>query len=880
MKNTKLVWGWIIALSLLVALPIVAADPDLPLERRYPEAQQVMRFLQQRDPQRAMQVANQLVEQDSDQPEPYILRANVFMMTGNGPMAVKDLKKALELTPNDPLAAATLTNLQARMGDLASAEKTVSDALAEYPDSVTLMVAQADLFAAQRKLSQAVKVLEEAAQQARGQSQIVAVNAKLAQAYAQQGKFAQAVDAINKAIDQVPNPQFIMLRANINEKAGNFQAAADDFKQLLNNPQIANHPQYGPQLKQRLVGLQNKLKDEKQKQAQATADAIVPAMSAYLRNPTDAQARAAAIQAVQPYFDQLPTGDMAATEVLLIPTDEAAISYNAENNMPDDLKQARQKAYEQVGEIEFFSSSPQAYLEASNKLLAIYPLEQILQKQALKALMMRDYDLAYEQGMLAEAVNATELQQWPDKQHISVPSSKYFADREIAKFAKRLRDDEATAEDREIVALLDATEQEQWIAVFRQGSSLRAAAKKNPYSRLVAGKIARLVMTRNNDAIQQAHYDALRQARRDGDDAKAKRIVDDMFDWYAHDPQLQSAMLNYFIETGDDERFDILTKRILVNEPYAVRAWLAKAKQAEKQENMDEALLFYNAALTYADEEDVMDQMVTMSYAKSFLGGLEHNLVAQGGKAQGYYQASRKFYKKYHGQKANIRTYFPAYEAAILRYIEALTTPKSKASNYRLLAAVRFDLGNNEGAIEAAKQAINILPTDDENVGKAQDTIAQAYYKMAPRYSNDQAAFERYYPKAITAYQKALELGHADPVKAHTGMAMMYTELGEIDKAMAQYRWIAENAPKTQHRIDAYVQLVELGREHDKSDLAQQKADIDKAFELTQAQDEDDPGSMRMLAMKMMVYEDLKTQKASEIADAVQKATKRQNPSE
>lgn len=175
------------------------------------------------------------------------LRGKMFLMLRNGPLALADFTKALELDPTHPEVVAWASEYYLAVGQVADAEARVKPALEKHPANIFLLNANLGILtlkqdwvalepaaAAMIPLAQA---LTDANQRIDGLS---VAYARLAQAQAFQGRFAEAAESYRLSLAQRDNPDVRFAYAECLEKTERFLDAQNEYNRILSSlPQNA-----------------------------------------------------------------------------------------------------------------------------------------------------------------------------------------------------------------------------------------------------------------------------------------------------------------------------------------------------------------------------------------------------------------------------------------------------------------------------------------------------------------------------------------------------------------------------------------------------------------------------------------------------------------
>lgn len=122
----------------------------------------VRHYVDQKQLDKAMQVANAYRDSKPDSPAPWNLIGSLFLKEGDEPAAVKAFDRARSLAPGDPEANFNLAALAAKANDFQKARGYYEDVLRQHKDHLDTLLKLAALDAVEKKEPQMVEHLKQA----------------------------------------------------------------------------------------------------------------------------------------------------------------------------------------------------------------------------------------------------------------------------------------------------------------------------------------------------------------------------------------------------------------------------------------------------------------------------------------------------------------------------------------------------------------------------------------------------------------------------------------------------------------------------------------------------------------------------------------------
>ena len=838
----------------LMVLPALASDPDRPLDQRHRSARQISQLLQQGNAQQAMQLANQLVQHEADKPEPYLMRAQVYLAVRNGQAALRDLQKANQLAPTDALVASSLANLLMQARQPQAAEQVLAPALQAHPNSVLLLVAQGDVQGAKNNLPAAVTVWEKARPLTKDKRQIAIINSKLAQAYNIQGKRDQAIAALDLAIAAVPDPRLISQRAQLHEQAGQLVGALTDYRKLLTFPAIEKNAQQRKAISERIAAVETALLEQRRQTVDEDAKQLIPIIDAYRRQPNDIATRQAVVEALAPLMAITPQDD---EKVLLLPFDTENLEQDPPNSEPQDLRDALENFYRLTRQQQFNWNEVNVLAGQPNDqtvqaLLDLYPEPRLLYARAIAAFVNGDDQEAYELALLAEAVELAEFYYDPAQWRVSRHSIAFKA-RQLAQLAHDKINNTLSDDDRRLVRMIQLEKNQQWVQadelrdvlnplVLNMGTGhfdpTSGTAQREP--RVAATDLLELGWGLHQDKIEAAYQQAIEQAIAEGKEARQRRMAGLL----RHRPIKNQALVRQVLAilaqekprqnigtfgvTETIDHHDDFARQLLSADPYNVEVWVSRANRALNNGNEELANLYFLTAemimMTKLEGKNELDQE---GWTREKIG---EQLKDFTGKK--IYPTLKRF------ENRARETFNPGAQEPVSEMVwlflarVGVKNDNHKAMAYRKAAEAATALRDYEDAQTYLVKALKLDPATADQTLYLQ---GRAYESQGNRQGRDTPEEAASFSRARAAYQQAL----AKPTSLEANKAIereweirkrianAYAKLGQVDQAIVGYRVFAEAtapnpmAKQLQARADAYYRMAKLSYDHKKASLKQ-----------------------------------------------------------
>ncbi|MGD9647723.1 MAG: acyltransferase family protein [Pirellulales bacterium] len=223
-------WGFgaavAVAAPLAILLVAFSGRHQLPTARSQAMVPQALQMASRNDLAGARAKLEEAIELWPRNAEAHYELARVLASEGDTPGAVQHLERAVELRVTDPEWRLALGMLLAKEGRVADAIPQLREVLTVAPDSPNVQTYLAWLLATSpddslRNGAEAVR-LAEAAEQQLGDSQIFTLDV-LAAAYAEAGRFDEAVEVARRAIDAAIATQNVGLAAEVRERQRLYQ---------------------------------------------------------------------------------------------------------------------------------------------------------------------------------------------------------------------------------------------------------------------------------------------------------------------------------------------------------------------------------------------------------------------------------------------------------------------------------------------------------------------------------------------------------------------------------------------------------------------------------------------------------------------------------
>lgn len=554
-------------------------------------------------------------------------------------------------------------------------------------------------------------------------------------------------------------------------------------------------------------------------QAEAKAQAIVQMIDRFRRNPTNEKVRGETVQTLTDHYKTRLDKNIFAPLFSL--PEEAPEGLSA----PEDLSEAYLKVRSLYSERNanglLEKGQWQDYGQLRSQILSIYPHSRVLYIDGVQAFAEGEYQQAFEQALLSDAVLFAEDYERRSRMKSRV-FSPYTSSRRLAGLALScLNPDSQTPLQAKLhkMQLLDKD------FMMLESDKLRIEIRKDLMTTQGVDYSAVLDWNwwKNRNAFESDYARAFQDALGIDNQAELNRIADRMYEREVQDELFASDLLAYVGRQDDAKRYDNYFRMVMRNNPYNIYAWNTHAYKLKSDNKTDEALLAFNTvAMLIEKQGNPRKHVGKLPAVRKARAALEEPIKAD--LINGYWEKAVALEKQIKQARAEPKTYLPMLESVILRILQIDANRKHL---YGLVAPWRTTLGDYKGAIRAASIAI---VNDPNKAAQYHLNIGDAYREMLPESTMEREALKANYMKAVEQYQQAIKHGSTRTIYIQYTSAQMYETIEMIDEAIASHRYVAENAENGRLRGYAYSMIAKLAHKYGKADTQAILADLKKSL--------------------------------------------------
>lgn len=818
----------------------LAGNVDTPICVRYPAAEEAHRLMRMRSFDAAMQAANDLVAKEPKASEPYTLRGEIYLAMGDAPAATEELQKALKIKPLDVPASALLVRAYAKRWDLERAKSTLDQVLAKHEKSLLLQLAEVDLLIANRKYNEVEKRLNSLITEYKAKAEakprremylppLADAHYRFAIALRDLGGFEKARMATRRSIeaDDLQHADRILTLGQLQEASSQYEEALKTYARFDSIIGLKQYPKWVVEIEARTEATQAKLDARREQWARADEDAdrFIKVIDAYRANPLGAAARRAVIETITPYY---ATRVVERDTRMLVPLPQLTKEVHPENTSAPALIAARDAAQEIVSKAMlpsvFTREGGTAYRELADRIEAVYPDSRVLYYNAILAMEALDSEAAFENAMLAEAVAFAEFYHNRSESRVS-EYGLYVQARALARLAYALMPNDYRLQpfERTMHQFFMHQKSGTWLEVDHRiflRDNVCSYIERTYWDSVVARSWS---LPERREAMEAAYYKKWNDVQANNNIRRINWIADRLLEKQIRHERLGYALLGHYSLNDDERSYELLITQLLDANPYNVYAWYSMANKAVRAKDPAMAALYFNAVAQFAKQGERPGPIQGIERdALRYLREAEATPAFADGIAQGYWTAAMDYQDKMRPQRISAKRWRPAVEAAAMRVIELAPNNPGIVDT---IALCRLLVNNNEGAVEAAKQAMaldaELTGISNLRIGGAYENLGRAAKAGPERNAN--------FTKSIAAYQKAVDSGAGKEAPIRMRFAEMYDLMKMIDKAIAEYRFVAENSddPATQGR--GYYLAATLSYKHETAPLLDIAAEFAKS---------------------------------------------------